>query len=147
MKRKVNTMIEMYRDEKTDCFSQYRPLQKFIDRLVFIKLKYAVKSFCSGMTPELLQAISPRLSHLVYSSRKVVEIKFKLLGDKWPPQIIYSDNLTPYRVIGFSFREIKMRPTWRFLFTDHPVKKPLPKAKSRKAQEILKPKKEILPNS
>ena len=138
MKRKVNTIKEKYRDEEIDCFSQYRPLQKYIDRLTFIKLKYAVKSFCSGMTPELLQAISPRLSHLVYSSRKVVEIKFKLLGDKWPPQIIYSDNLTPYRVIGFSFREIKMRPTWRFLFTDQPVEKPSTKTKSRITQEIQK---------
>ena len=111
----------IYSSQKREDLSQYRPLQKFIDRLVFNKLKFAIKNFCSNMTPELLQAISPRLYKLVYSRNTIIEIRFKLLGLRWPPRIIYSTNLSQTRVIGFNFREIENKPGWRMLFTDEPV--------------------------
>ena len=80
-KYKKNTSKKLCdKDSKVDEFFQYRPLQKFVDRLIFKKLKYAIKNFCSGMTPELLEAISPRLYNQVYTNNKAIEIKFKLLG-------------------------------------------------------------------
>lgn len=109
--------------ESEEFLSQYKPLKKFLDRLVFRKLKLAIKNFCSGMNEELLQAISPRLFKLVKSTRKVVEIKFKLLGNSWPPQIVYSSNIDSVKAIGFNYREISIKPSWRYLFTDRIVEK------------------------
>lgn len=103
-------------------FSRYKPLQKFIDKLVFKKLKYAIKNFCSNMTPELLQALAPRVYKLMLSRKKIVQLKFKLLGETWPPRIIYSADISNYKVIGFDFREMSIKPDWRLLFTDKAIK-------------------------
>ena len=109
--------------ESEEFLSQYKPLKKFLDRMVFRKLKLAIKNFCSGMNEELLQAISPRLFRLVKGTRKVVEIKFKLLGNSWPPQIVYSSNIDSIKTIGFNYRELTAKPSWRYLFTDRLVEK------------------------
>lgn len=118
MKSRKKLKAASYTEES---LSQYKPLKKFVDRLVFRKLKLAIRSFCSGMNAELLQAISPRLFRLVNSTRKEVEIKFKLLGDSWPPQIVYSSSLDTIKVVGFNYREMDSKPSWRYLFTDRLV--------------------------
>lgn len=121
MKKKSRTPVKLNKKALIDDLSQYRPLQKFIDQLIFQKLKYTIRNFCSNMNPDMLQAISPRLSRLAYSSSKVIQIKFKLLGTHWPPQIIYSSNLAEYKVIGFNFREMDALSEWRLLFTDRVI--------------------------
>jgi hypothetical protein len=97
---------------------QYKPLQKFVDMIVFRKLKLAIRGFCSGMNDDLLHVISPRMHRLVYRTDKIVEIKFKLIGKSWPPQIVYKSNLGTAKAVGFNFREINTSDEWRFIFTD-----------------------------
>jgi hypothetical protein len=105
-----------------EILGQYKPLQKFIDQIVFRKLKLAIRGFCSGMNDELLQVLSPRLHRLVYKTEKSVEIKFKLDGKTWPPQIVYKANVGMIKVIGFN-REIEMGNEWRYIFTDKVMRK------------------------
>lgn len=104
----------------------YNTVRRVVNRLIYLKLKRFIKKISHNLTLDVLRNISPKLYHFAKDKSTVLNLRLRLLGESWPPVIIYRatiKNLKTLTIEPFSTRKQfeNVNNTWRVLFSDIPV--------------------------
>lgn len=104
-----------------------RILKRVYYRLTYLKLRRCIKTICSNLTIYVLRAISPKLYDFFKDRVLKTQFRLRLLGESWPPLIIYQTTSRKLKTISietscdFYRSGCKTNSSWSFLFSDEPL--------------------------
>jgi hypothetical protein len=101
-------------------------IRRVIYRLIYLKVRRCIKKISNNLTLEVLRNLSSKLYHFAKDKSTTLNLRLRLLGESWPPVIIYQATVKNLKTI--TLEPILARKqfesannTWRALFSDLPV--------------------------
>lgn len=104
-----------------------RLLKRVCYRFTYLKLRRCINRISSNLTIDVLRTISPKLYEFFKDRVLKTHFRLRLLGENWPPLIIYQTTSRKLRTISidssynYESTRVKANSSWSFLFSDEPL--------------------------